>query len=117
MKLVSITEYDVLREKLDKGVAIANRREKFSDISSKIAKIAYMPILKQKNFNPFKSIVSREVFKPIIQLGGFGEFGDFISRMKSGEMLPDVLFGWSTKTILAILLVLMVLKLKSLKRG
>lgn len=35
-----------------------------------------------------------------------------IAELKSGEAFPDQLYGWNTKTILAALLVLMVLKIR-----
>jgi len=42
---------------------------------------------------------------------------DLIGKLKTGDMLPDQLFGWSTKTILAGLLALLVLKLKIGKKS
>lgn len=41
---------------------------------------------------------------------------DIMEQLKTGEAFPDVLFGWSSKTILAGLLALMVLKLKFTKK-
>ena len=33
-----------------------------------------------------------------------------IESLKTGEVFPDQLYGWSTKTVLAALLLLMILK-------
>ena len=41
---------------------------------------------------------------------------DLISKLKSGSVLPDQLFGWSTKTVLAGLLALLIVKLKMGKK-
>jgi len=43
--------------------------------------------------------------------------GDLVGTLKSGEILPDQLFGWSTKTILAGLLGLMIVKMKMSGKG
>lgn len=37
---------------------------------------------------------------------------DYISRIKTGELFPDQVMGWSTKSILIALLILMILKVQ-----
>lgn len=46
------------------------------------------------------------------QMEGLGQedLSTLISKLRTGELVPDQLAGWSTKTILASLLLLMVLK-------
>ena len=48
------------------------------------------------------------------QLEGFGET-DIVGKLQAGDFFPDQLFGWSTKTILAALLLLMLFKVKKLQ--
>lgn len=82
--------------KLWKGIALDNRKEKASDIykfGSAIEKLAYSSA------------------RATHQLEGFGDAG-IVDQLQTGELIPDQLFGWSTKTILAGLLALTVLKLK-----
>ena len=37
---------------------------------------------------------------------------DFIQKLKSGSLLPDEIYGWSTKTVLAVLLGLLLAKIR-----
>jgi hypothetical protein len=86
----------IIDKKLWKGVALANRKPRSSDIhkfGSAIEKIAYSSARSTR------------------QLNGLGD-GEILDQLQSGELIPDQLFGWSIKTILAGLLVLAVLKLK-----
>lgn len=83
--------------KLRKGVALADRQQKIvNKFGSAIEKIAYSSA------------------RSTHQLDGFGDAG-IISQLQSGELLPDEMFGWSTKTILVILLAFMLLKVKKLQ--
>jgi hypothetical protein len=85
--------------KLKVGVGIAKRQEKASDVhkfGSAIEKIAYSSA------------------RTTHQLEGFGDAG-IVEQLQSGELLPDEMFGWSTKTILVILLALLLFKVKKLQ--
>lgn len=84
-------------DKLKKGVAIAERQNKLvNKFGSAIEKIAYSSARATR------------------QLEGFGDAG-IVAQLQSGELLPDEMFGWSTKTILVILLALMLFKVKKLQ--
>ncbi len=86
-------------KKLKVGVALADRQKKSEDVNSfqsSIEKIAYSSA------------------RSTGQLEGFGDAG-LVSQLQSGDIIPDELFGWSTKTILAALLLLLLFKVKKLQ--
>lgn len=80
-------------------------------------------ILEKKQLNPnqktlFASPNSRIIFDSARSTGQMhGYFGQeassgYISQIKTGELFPDQVMGWSTKSILVGLLVLMILKVQ-----
>ena len=90
-----------IMKKLKVGVALADRQKKASEVSkfnNSLEKIAYASA------------------RSTGQLEGFGD-QDLVGQLKSGEIIPDQMFGWSTKTVLAALLLLMLFKLKKLQRS
>jgi hypothetical protein len=92
-------KWSSIMTKLKVGVALSDRKSKADDarkFNSDIEKIAYNSA------------------KDTGQIKGFGEAG-FVENLQSGDMIPDQLFGWSTKTVLAILLGLMLFKVKKLQ--
>jgi hypothetical protein len=94
-----------ISRKLSKGIALT-KREDDREVKLKLPK----PRKIRSN--------DRFDYVPTCSFEGFddyGDYGDFFEQLKSGNLLPDELYGYSTKTILAILLVLLVLKLKSFK--
>jgi hypothetical protein len=93
-------KWSSIMTKLKVGVALTDRKSKADAarrFNSDIEKIAY---------NSAKD--TGQISK------GFGEAG-FVENLQSGDMIPDQLFGWSTKTVLAILLGLMLFKVKKLQ--
>ena len=95
--------WDSILLKLKKGIALTDRMEKASTIhrfNSEIDQIAYTSARSTHQLDGFGD--------------GFGEAG-IVAQLQTGEMFPDEMFGWSTKTILAVLLALTVLKLKKSK--
>lgn len=96
--------YSSIREKLKRGVALSDRKSKASDISrfnSEIEQIAYSSA------------------RSTGQLEGLGNLGDagIMDQLKSGEIIPDQIFGYSSKTVLALLLLLVLFKVKKLQKG
>ena len=95
-------KYKNIMKKLRKGVGLADRETKASEVNkfnSDIERVA---------FTSARSTGQLEV------LDEFG-FGDIVSQLKTGSLFPDEYMGWSTKTILIALLVAMVLRVKKLK--
>jgi len=93
--------WDNITTKLKAGVALAERKAKANDVhkfNSAIEKIAYVSARSSG------------------QMDGFGE-SDIMNQLQTGSLFPDEMFGWSTKTILAVLLALLLLKVKKLQRG
>jgi len=95
-------DYKCLLKKLKKGVALADREVKVGQVkkfSSKTAKLAF------------------ESARDTAQLDGLDGFGeDFVTQLRTGAIIPDQYLGWSTKTILAALIVLLILKLKKAQK-
>lgn len=89
--------YGNVLKKLKKGVAIQDRYKKASVELQKIM---------------VRSAAKAGLTNRPADLGDFGA-DDFFEKIKSGDMLPDEVYGWSIKSILTILLVLLVLKLKA----
>ena len=98
----SSMKYKNIIKKLRKGIGLADRETKVSEVSR------------------FNSDIERIAFtaaRSTGQLEGFDDFGeDLISQLKTGSLLPDEYMGWSTKTILVALLIAMVLRVKTLKK-
>ena len=100
---VNPMNYASLMKKLHLGVALADRDQN------------------AKNISKFNSETERKLLAAAIKTGqvdkqflGLGSLGqvDILAQLQSGDFLPNNLMGWSTKTILAGLVVLLLLKLK-----
>ena len=90
-----------IQRKLQKGMALAKREDEAQQVITKAV----------------NTVLDKPV--PVCTLGeyeDFADYGNFIDQLKGGNMLPDELFGWSTKTILAALLALLIFKLKSMRK-
>lgn len=92
--------YSSLMKKLHLGVALADRGRNAKDIAR------------------FNSDFERKLLASAVKTGqvdkqflGLGQV-DVMAQLQSGSFLPDDFMGWSTKTILAGLAVLLLLKLK-----
>jgi hypothetical protein len=102
---VSPMNYSSLMNKLHVGVALADRGQH------------------AKNIAKFHSDEERRLLAAAIRtgqvdkqyLGSFGQV-DIMAQLQSGDFLPNDLMGWSTKTILAALAVLLLLKVKRLQK-
>lgn len=88
--------YDAVMKKLKQGISLFDR--------DKAASSQEIDALAQKNATKY----NRKEFRK--EFSGLGE--GFMEKIQSGNILPDELFGWSTKSILALLLIAMVVKLK-----
>jgi len=97
--------YSSLLNKLKKGVALADRGRNVRDIT-------------RFNSNMEQQLVAAAVRTKQIDKQYLGAFGqtDILAQLQSGDFLPNEFMGWSTKTILAGLAVLLLLKLKRVKR-
>jgi len=99
----SAMKYKNIMKRLHKGVALADRETKISGVSK------------------FHNKIERTAFtaaRATGQLEGLGDFGmedDLLTQIKTGAIFPDEYYGFSTKTILAALLVAMIFRVKSLK--
>lgn len=97
--------YGSLLSKLDKGVALADRGKNAREI---------------KHFN---SEIEQQLLQAAIRtkqvdkayLLGLGQL-DLMAQLQTGEFLPNDFMGWSTKTILAIVTLLLLVKVKRLKK-
>jgi len=100
MKATKKMSWDTILKKLKVGISLADRETKA-----------------QSNPRRFHSAIDKIAFssaKSTHQLDGFGEAG-IVEQLQTGALFPDEMFGWSTKTILVILLGLCLLKLKKAK--
>lgn len=95
-------KYKNIIKKLKKGIALADRETKVSEVSkfnSEIERVAYTAARSTGQVKGFD---------------GFGFGDDLVGQLKTGSLFPDQYMGWSTKTILVVLLIAMVLRVKSL---
>lgn len=97
--------YSSLMEKLHVGVALADRGQN------------------AKNIAKFNSDEERRLLASAIRTGQvdkqyLGSFGqpDIMGQLQSGDFLPNDFMGWSTKTILVALTVMLLLKVKRLQK-
>jgi len=90
-------KYSNIANKLQKGVALTDREEKATQREISRIAISSTRALKQLNLRGFGQV----------------EDGGLVEQLKAGTLFPDMVFGWSTKTILAVLLGLCVLKAKA----
>lgn len=102
---ISPMNYSSLLNKLHVGVALADRGQKAKDITK----------FNQSNEEQLLSSAIRTGQVDPKYLAGFGQT-DLLAQAQSGDFLPDTLWGWSTKTILAGLSILLILKLKKVQR-
>lgn len=98
----SSMKYKNIIKKLRKGIGLADRETKISEV------------------NRFNSDIERIAFtaaRSTGQLEGFeiGFGADLVGQLKTGSLFPDEYMGWSTKTILVALLIALVLRVKKLK--
>ena len=93
-----------IEKKLRTGVAIADREQKVHQIS---------------NFNNELERIALQSAKSTGQLEGFGqvEDGDLFENIKSGSIFPDMIAGFSTKTIFAAMVLGLLFKVKSMQKG
>ena len=99
--------YSSLMEKLHVGVALADRGHHAKDIA-KFNSDEERRLLAS-------AIKTGQVDKQYLGVGSFGQV-DLMAQLQSGDFLPNDLMGWSTKTILAALAVLLLLKVKRLQK-
>jgi hypothetical protein len=104
---VNPMNYSSLMKKLHLGVALADRDRNAKDISRFNADIERKLLA--------SAVKTGQVDKQFLGLGLLGQV-DVMAQLQSGSFLPDELMGWSTKTILAGLAVLLLLKLKRVKK-
>jgi len=100
---VNPMNYSSLMKKLHLGVALADRDQNVKNIA-------------KFNFETERKLLAAaiktgQVDKQFLGLGSLGQV-DIMEQLQSGDFLPNNLMGWSTKTILAGLVVLLLLKLK-----
>ena len=101
---VSPMNYGSLLKKLSMGVALADRSRNVKEISR------FNSEMEQKLIAG--AVKTGQVDKQFLGLGD----SDIMTRLQSGELFPNELFGWSTKTVLAALVVLLLLKVKRLQK-
>jgi len=99
MKATKKMSWDTILKKLKTGIALTDREDKASE---------------DLQFHSFIDQVAYSSAKATHQLDGFGEAG-IVEQLQTGELFPDEMFGWSTKTILVVLLGLCLMKLKKAK--
>jgi hypothetical protein len=89
-----------IQKKLKTGIALSDRKNKVSA-------------------RKFNSNIEKTAYSSARSSGQLGDFsgGGPLEKLQSGELLPDQIFGWSTKTVLAILLGLLLFKVKKLQKG
>tara|TARA_B100000925_G_C21907731_1_gene430087 strand:- start:240 stop:557 length:318 start_codon:yes stop_codon:yes gene_type:complete len=91
-----------IEKKLRTGVAIADREQKVHQIS---------------NFNDELERIALQSAKSTGQLEGFGqEEGDLFESIKTGSIFPDMVAGFSTKTIFAVFVLALLFKVKSMQK-
>lgn len=86
--------------KLKLGVALVDRNNQVMNankFNSEIEQIAYTSARKTGQFD------------------GFGQQAGIVEQLQSGEIIPDDIYGWSTKTVLVALLLLMLFKVKKMQ--
>lgn len=101
---VSPMNYGSLLKKLNMGVALADRDRNVKEISK------FNSEFEQKLVA--SAAKTGQIDKKFLGLGD----GDLMVQIQSGSLLPDELMGWSTKTILAALTLLLLLKVKRLQK-
>lgn len=104
---ISPMNYSSLLHKLKVGVSLADRDRSVKEVSK------------------FNSENERQLMAAVIRTGqmdqqhlGLGYFGqtDLMTQIQAGDFLPNEFLGWSTKTILAGLALLLLLKLKKVQK-
>jgi hypothetical protein len=95
--------WENIEKKLRTGVAIADREQKAQQIT---------------NFNNELEKIALQSAKSTGQLDGFGQedSGDLLENLKSGSIFPDLVAGFSTKTIFAAMILGLLFKVKSLQK-
>jgi len=105
---VNPMNYASLMHKLHVGVALADRGANAKNISR------FNASEEQKLLA--SAIKTGQVDKRYLgSLGALGQ-ADLLAQLQTGDFLPDNLMGWSTKTILAGLAVMLLLKVKRLQK-
>lgn len=104
---VNPMNYSSLMKKLHLGVSLADRDRNAKEIS------------KFNSDNERRLLASAiktgQVDKQFLGLGTLGQV-DLLAQLQSGSFLPSDFMGWSTKTILAGLAILLLLKLKRVQK-
>ena len=104
--------YKNVINKLKKGIAIADREtmpNKVHMFNDKTERLLYVGA---RNTDQLEAPITPLTLNG---LDGFGE--DFVSQIRSGSLMPDYLLGWSTKSILALLILALAFKIKKLKKN
>jgi hypothetical protein len=102
---VSPMNYGSLLKKLNMGVALADRDRNVKDIAK------FNSEIEQKLLA--SAVKTGQVDKSF--LGSFGQT-DLMAQLQSGDFLPNEFMGWSSKTILAGLALLLLLKIKKARK-
>jgi len=89
-------DWKSLTAKLIKGVALVDRQEKAEQAANRSV-----------NFERAGIAAARAAG----ELGDFGQAG-IMEQLQSGELFPDQIAGFSTKTVLAVVVALLLFKLK-----
>lgn len=92
--------YRNIINKLKKGVALSKRQEPLIDITRYGTEAERLIVASASRTG---------------QLEGLGQ-ADILAQVQSGDFLPNEFYGWSTKTLLAGLVILLLIKVKRAKR-
>jgi len=104
-------------KKLKKGIGLADRELKIKEVSKFNNDIEKLMFNAANNTGQMEDPTIKKIKYP--RLGEFHDFGegDLFTQLQTGALFPDEIMGWNLKTIFAILLVLMILKVKKLQTG
>ena len=110
--------YQSLDKKLQVGIALADRYRKNVNVSAfnvGAGKAFSQAALKENRPRRGRKGCKECNCKKGSSLGSFGQ-ADIMAQLQSGEFLPNDFYGWSTKTILAALAIMLLLKLKKAQK-
>lgn len=104
---VNPMNYKSLMKKLHLGVSLADRDRNAKEIAKFNSDIERRLLA--------SAVKTGQVDKQFLGLGTLGQ-ADLLAQLQSGSFLPNDFMGWSTKTILVGLAVLLLLKLKRVQK-